>query len=67
MNRSPQRAKGQELGEERAVVDQRLRSGEIPSLKFGNTLNVKQADLQEYMKGQQHLRLVGEEDSFRER
>ena len=57
----------QELGEERAVVDQRLRSGEIPSLKLGHVLKVRQANLQEYMKGQQHLRLVGEEDSFRER
>ena|ERR671917_502038 len=57
----------QELGEERTVVDQRLRSGEIPSLKLGHALKVRQANLQEYMKGQQNLRLVGEEDSFRER
>ena len=57
----------QELGEERAVVDQSLRSGQIPSLKLGHILKVRQANLQEYMKGQQHLRLVGEEDSFRER
>src|SRR5918998_1587101 len=55
----------QELGEERTVVDQRLRSGEIPSLKLGHALKVRQANLQEYMKGQQNLRLVGEEDSFK--
>jgi len=41
----------QELGKERAVVYQRLRSGEIPSLKLGHALKVRQADLQEYMKG----------------
>ena len=60
----------QELGEERVVVYQRLTSGEIPSLKLGDALKVRQADLQEYMKymnRQPHLRLVGEEDSFRER
>ena len=60
----------QELGEERVVVYQRLSSGEIPSLKLGDALKVRQADLQEYMKymnRKPHLRLVGEEDSFRER
>jgi excisionase family DNA binding protein len=60
----------QELGEERVVVYQRLSSGEIPSLKLGDALRVRQADLQEYMKyinRQPHLRLVGEEESFRER
>src|SRR5829696_9064577 len=61
----------QELGEERTVVYRRLRSGEIPSLKLGHALKVRQADLQEYMKGQQHrqhhLRSLGEENSFRER
>jgi len=60
----------QELGEERTVVEQRLRSGEIPALKLGDALRVRQADLKEYMKymnRQPHLRLVGEEDSFRER
>jgi hypothetical protein len=39
----------QELGEEGVMVDQRLRSGEIPSLKLGDALKVRQADLQEYM------------------
>src|SRR5215217_2499117 len=42
----------QELGEVRKVVDQRLRSGEIPSLKLGHALKVRQADLQEYMNRQ---------------
>src|SRR5215218_10112605 len=42
----------QELGEERTVVYQRLRSGEIPSLKLGRTLKVRQTDLEEYMRGQ---------------
>ena len=42
----------QELGEERAVVYQRLRSGEIPALKLGHTLKVRQTDLEEYVKGQ---------------
>ena len=58
----------QELGEERTVVYRRLRSGEIPSLKLGHALKVRQADLQEYMKGQQQqLHSLGEENSFRER
>src|SRR5215210_286204 len=58
----------QELGEERSVVYRRLRSGEIPCLKLGHALKVRQADLQEYMKGQQQqLRSLGEENSFRER
>jgi excisionase family DNA binding protein len=42
----------QELGEESKVVYQRLRSGEIPSLKLGHALKVRQADLQEYMNHQ---------------
>src|ERR671917_871107 len=58
----------QELGEERTVVYRRLRSGEIPCLKLGHALKVRQADLQEYMKGQQQqLHSLGEENSFRER
>src|SRR5829696_4946607 len=57
----------QELGEESKVVDQRLSSGEIPSLKLGDALRVRQADLKEYINRQPHLRLVGEEESFRER
>jgi excisionase family DNA binding protein len=57
----------EELGEESAVVYRKLRSGEIPSLRLGQTLKVRRADLQEYVKGQQHLHLLGEENSFRER
>ena len=41
----------QELGEESKVVYRRLRSGEIPSLKLGGTLKVRQPDLKEYIKG----------------
>jgi excisionase family DNA binding protein len=58
----------QELGEERTVVYRKLRSGEIPCLKLGHALKVRQTDLQEYMKGQQQqLRSLGEENSFRKR
>src|SRR5215212_904381 len=46
----------QELDADRASVYRRLRSGEIPSLKLGSALKVRRADLEEYMKGQQHLR-----------
>ena len=57
----------QELEADRASVYRRLRSGEIPSLKLGNTLKVRREDLEEYMKGQQHLRSLSEENSFRDR
>ena len=46
----------QELKADRASVYRRLRSGEIPSLKLGHALKVRREDLEEYMKGQQHLR-----------
>ena len=46
----------QELGEDSASVYRRLRSGEIPALKLGSALKVRREDLEEYMKGQQHLR-----------
>jgi excisionase family DNA binding protein len=46
----------QELEADRASVYQKLRSGEIPALKLGSALKVRRADLEEYMKGQQHLR-----------
>src|SRR5215210_3351133 len=49
----------QELGEERAVVHRRLRSGEIPSLKLGHALKVRQTDLQEYMNGQRRNQASG--------
>ena len=49
------------------MVYRRLRSGEIPNLKLGHALKVWQSDLQEYMKGQQQLRSLDEENSFSER
>src|SRR5829696_7542250 len=59
----------QELEADRASVYRRLRSGEIPSLKLGSALKVRRADLEGYMKvkGRKHLRLVSEENGFRER
>ena len=58
----------QELEADRASVYQKLRSGEIPSLKLGNALKVRREDLEGYMKGRRkHLRLVSEENGFRER
>ena len=54
----------QELGEERAVVHQRLRSGEIPSVKLGRTLKVRQPDLEEYIKGQRGRHPLGEKNGF---
>jgi excisionase family DNA binding protein len=54
-----------ELGEERAVVHQRLRSGEIPSLKLGRTLKVRQPDLKEYISGQRsHHDPLGEKNGL---
>jgi excisionase family DNA binding protein len=57
----------QELEADRASVYQKLRSGELPCLKLGNALKVRREDLEEYMKGHQHLRSLSEENSFRER
>ena len=57
----------QELEADSASVYQKLRSGEIPSLKLGNALKVRREDLEEYMKGHQHLRSLSEENSFRDR
>ena len=59
----------QELEADRASVYRRLRSGEIPALKLGSALKVRRADLEGYMKvkGRKHLRLVSEENGFRER
>ena len=56
----------QELEADRASVYRRLRSGEIPSLKLGSALKVRREDLEGYMKGRKHLRLISEENSFRE-
>ena len=57
----------QELEADKASVYRRLRSGEIPALKLGNALKVRREDLEEYMKGHQHLRSLSEENGFRER
>jgi excisionase family DNA binding protein len=57
----------QELEADRASVYQKLRSGEIPSLKLGSALKVRREDLEEYMKGHQHLHSLSEENSFRDR
>ena len=57
----------QELEADRASVYRRLRSGEIPCLKLGSALKVRREDLEEYMKGHQHLRSLSEENSFRDR
>jgi excisionase family DNA binding protein len=59
----------QELEADRASVYRRLRSGEIPALRLGSALKVRRADLEGYMKvkGRKHLRLVSEENGFRER
>src|SRR5215213_7609065 len=59
----------QKLEADRASVYRRLRSGEIPSLKLGSALKVRRADLEGYMKvkRRKHLRLVSEENGFRER
>ena len=54
----------QELGEERTVVYKRLRSGEIPSVKLGRTLKVRQPDLEEYIKGQRGRHPLGEKNGF---
>ena len=57
----------EELGEESAVVYRRLRSGEIRSLRLGHALKVRRADLQKYVKGQQHLHFLVQDNGFRER
>src|SRR5919106_5668908 len=54
----------QELGEERTVVYERLRNGEIPSLKLGRTLKVRQPDLNEYMRGQRGHHPPGEKNGL---
>jgi len=54
----------QELGEERGVVRQRLTSGEIPSLKLGRTLKVRQPDLEDYKSGQRGPHPPGEKNGL---
>ena len=42
-------------------VYQRLRSGEIPSLKLGKNIKVRREDLEEYLKNQYNPASSGEE------
>jgi excisionase family DNA binding protein len=42
-------------------VYQRLRSGEIPSLKLGKIIKVRREDLEEYLKSQYNPASSGEE------
>ena len=55
----------QELGMGKSWVYQRLRSGEIPSLKLGKVIKIRREDLEEYLKHQRyHYSPAGEvEDS----
>ncbi len=51
----------QELGMGKSWVYQRLRSGEIPSLKLGKIIKVRREDLEEYLKNQYNPASSGEE------
>ena len=44
----------QELGMGKSWVYQRLRSGEIPSLKLGKVIKIRREDLEEYLKNQRY-------------
>jgi excisionase family DNA binding protein len=44
----------QELGMGKSWVYQRLRSGEIPSLKLGKVIKIRREDLEEYLKHQRY-------------
>ena len=48
-----------ELEADRASVYRRLRSGEIPALKLGHALKVRQADLEEYVQRQRRNQAPG--------
>ena len=54
----------QELEADRASVYRRLRSGEIPSLKLGRTLKVRQPDLEDYKSGQRGPHPPGEKNGL---
>jgi excisionase family DNA binding protein len=53
---------------DKSSVHQKLRSGEIPSLKSGQATKVRQRDLEEYISGQQRRRrrhrTLGEENGL---
>ena len=51
----------QELGMGKSWVYQRLRSGEIPSLKLGKIIKVRREDLEGYLKNQYNPASSGEE------
>ena len=44
----------QELGMGKSWVYKKIRSGEIPSVKFGRAIKVKRQDLQEYIERHRH-------------
>ena len=44
----------QRLGMGRSWVYQRIRSGEIPSVKLGHNIKVRRADLEEYLQNQRY-------------
>jgi excisionase family DNA binding protein len=46
----------QDLGMGKSWVYKRLRSGEIPSVKFGRSVKVKRQDLEEYIERHHHYR-----------
>ncbi len=45
---------GQELGMGKSWVYNRIRSGEIPSIKLGHNLKVRRSDLEEYLEKQRY-------------
>ena len=49
----------QELGMGKSWVYRRIQSGEIPSLKLGHALKVRQADLEEYVQRQRRNQAPG--------
>jgi excisionase family DNA binding protein len=49
----------QRLGMGKSWVYQRLKSGEIPSVRLGNNFKVKRQDLEEYIRKNQHNQAAG--------
>ena len=52
----------QELGMGKSWVHQRIKSGEIPSIRLGHNIKVKQKDLEEYLQNQRYQPSRSEED-----
>jgi excisionase family DNA binding protein len=44
----------QELGMSKSWVFKRIKSGEIPSVRFGHNIKVKREDLEEYLEAQRY-------------